>query len=194
MQVYDCNYSAAQKFVLGSVLIDGKGYEGSTNQSNTINLNVPDYKQYDSRWAGNYIGTRTIKQRGCLIVSLAMKASYQTGTIYPDTMQGKLRFDNNDIYWSSIGNLGYNYTSRYGCKINQSIMQTIYQKLSEGKPVIIGGTNSSNGMHWILIKGYEGNSTSSFNASDFKINDSNSSRTTLQQFLNSYPYVERLIY
>ncbi len=181
-----------------TLTIDGsqvqQKYEVSANQSSMINLNVPNYKQYDSRWAGNYIGTRTIKQRGCLIVSLAMKASYQTGIIYPDAMKGKLSFSNNDIYWSSVSNLGYSYTNVYGCKITQSTMQTIYQKLSEGKPVIIGGTNSSNGMHWIIIKGYEGNSTSSFSTADFKINDPNSTKTTLQQFLNSYPYVERLIY
>lgn len=166
-----------------------------TTSNNIVRLNVPSYKQYDSRWAEKKIGNKTIGQIGCLLVSLSMKYSYQTGTIYPEAMKSKLSFSNNDIYWSSISNLGYTYTSTYDCKINQSIMQLIYQKLREGKPVIIGGTNSSNGMHWVVVTGYQSNVISSFNTSAFTINDPNSaSRTTLQQFLNSYPYIERLIY
>ena len=171
---------------------------GNTSNSSAtrIALNVPSYKQTDSRWSGKKIGTKTIGSVGCLVTSLAMKQSYQNGTtVYPDEMKNKLSFDNNSVYWFSVKNLGYTYTGAYESNITNSMMKTIYQQLSAGKPVIIGGTNSSGGMHWVVVKGYNGSSTSSFSASNFTINDPNStSRTNLQHFLNSYPMVERLIY
>lgn len=167
---------------------------GKENVSNI--LNVPSYKQYDSRWANTYIGNKTIKQIGCLLTSLSMKYSYSSGvTVYPNAMKNKLSFSNNDIYWSSVSGLGYTYTGNYGSSITNSIMNTIYTQLKANKPVIIGGKTSSGSTHWIVITGYTGSSSSWFSSSDFTINDPNSStRTTLNQFLNVYPTVLRLVY
>lgn len=161
-----------------------------------VRLTVPDYKQYDSRWGGAYIGNKTIKAVGCLVTSMSMKHSYHTGTtIYPDAMLSKLTFSNNLLYWSSVSALGYYYTNDYNCGINSSIMNTIYQKLKLGRPVIIGGTNNSGGMHWVVVTGYNGNSEGVFNASDFIINDPNSvTRTNLSHFIGVYPVVYRLVY
>lgn len=124
-----------------------------------------------------------------------MKYSYQTGsTVYPNVMKGRLKFDNNDLYWSSVSNLGYTYTGNKNCYINNSIMQQIYGQLKAGRPVIIGGKTGSR-TYWVVVTGYRGASSSSFSASDFTINDPNSSaRTTLNQFVTAYPIILRLIY
>lgn len=125
-----------------------------------------------------------------------MAYSYNTRTnTTPDKMKYKLRFSNNDLYWSSLANVGLSYTGSYNCRINNSIMQTIYNKLRTGRPVVIGGRSYSGGTHWVLIKGYNGNSSTAFNSNYFTINDPNSSsRTTLAQFLNAYPTILRLVY
>lgn len=161
-----------------------------------VKLSVPDFKQYDSRWGGVYIGNKTIGAVGCLVASMSMKHSYHTGTIiYPDAMLGKLAFENNLLCWYSVGELGYYYTNGYNCGIDASIMNTIYQKLKIGRPVIIGGTNSSGGMHWVVVTGYNGNSSGVFKASDFITNDPNKAGiTNLEQFLSAYPCVYRLVY
>ena len=161
-----------------------------------VKLSVLDYKQYDPRWGNTYIGNKTIKAVGCLVTSVSMKHSYHTGsTIYPDAMLSKLSFTNNLLYWSSVSALGYYYTNDYNCGMNNSIMNLIYQKLKLGRPVIIGGTNNSGGMHWVVVTGYNGNSSGVFKASDFIINDpGNGQRTNLAHFLAVYPVVDRLVY
>lgn len=155
----------------------------------------PSYKQYDGRWSGVKIGTKTIGQVGCLLTSLSMKYSYQTrNTAYPNALKDRLSFSNNDLYWSSVSNLGYTYTGNKNCSINTSIMKQIYSQLKAGKPVIIGG-KTGNRTYWVVVTGYRGASDSSFRASDFTINDPNSSsRTTLNQFTASYPTILCLIY
>lgn len=171
---------------------------GGTAANNTkVSLNVPSYKQYSYPYT--YIGNKTIKQIGCTLTSVAMAYSYNTRTnTTPDVMKGRLRFagsNGNDLVWSSLANVGLSYSGSYGCRINNSIMSTIYAKLKAGRPVIIGGMTSSGNAHWVCIKGYTGSSATSFSSGCFTINDPNStSRTTLQQFLSSYPIVQRLIY
>lgn len=179
--------------------------DGSNNNSETssgqndngtknVSLNVPSFKQYDYPYT--YIGTKTIKQIGCLVTSAAMAYSYKTGsTVRPDAMKNKLRFANNDLCWNSLSALGFSMTSFYNRKINNFIACIIYGKLQEGVPVIIGGKNSSGGQHWVVVKGYYKVSDVALDASNFQINDPNSTtRTTLQQFLSKYPTVLRLIY
>ncbi len=182
----------------GNPLIGTKNVtiKGKSSSSAQISLNVPSYKQYDSRWKNTYIGTKTIGAIGCLVTSLSMKYTYQTGVVtYPNTMRNKLKFSNNDLYWSSVSKLGYTYTGSYNRSINNSIMSTIYSKLKAGKPVIIGGRKRSGGTHYVIITGYTGTSTTSFSSSNFKIHDPNStSRTTLSQFLATYPTVLQLVY
>ena len=70
-----------------------------------VSLQVPSYKQTDSRWADVYIGTsgKTIRQIGCATTAVAMLESYRTGqTIYPDTMSRTLRYTpSGNLYWPS---------------------------------------------------------------------------------------------
>lgn len=177
-------------------IADGNDNSNNGQYSNgaQVSLKVPVYRQYD--YPNTYIGTKTIKQIGCLVTSVAMVYSYKTGTtVRPDAMKGKLRFSNNDLYWSSLSSVGLALRGSYNCSINNSIMSTIYGRLKAGSPVIIGGRKSSGGTHWVVIKGYTGNSTTSFRSSDFQINDPNSSsRTTLGQFLGTYSKVIGLVY
>lgn len=170
---------------------------GATANNTQVSLNVPSYKQYSYPYT--YIGNKTIKQIGCTLTSVAMAYSYNTRTnTTPNVMKGRLRFagsNGNDLVWSSLGNVGLSYSGLYGCRINQSIMRTIYAKLKAGRPVVIGGMTSRGNAHWVCIKAYTGTSATSFGSGSFIINDPNStSRTTLAQFLNSYPIVQRLIY
>ena len=159
----------------------------TTNNSSTkgIKLNVPFYKQNDSRWKNVYIGSKTIGSIGCTTTCIAMVYSYNTGkTVYPNQVMKKLKYSNNDLYWSSISNVGLTSKS-YNCNISNSIMSTIYSKLKAGKPVIIGATTSSGGsQHWVVITGYTGSSTTNFSTSDFIINDPGyQGCTTLKAFL-----------
>lgn len=152
----------------------------------TISLNVPLYKQNDSRWKNTYIGTKTIGAVGCTTTCVAMIYSYKYNTTcYPNTMRNKLNYSNNSLYWSSLKNVGLSYSDAYNCYLNQSIMSTIYSKLKAGHPVMIGcnGT-SSRGQHWVVVTGFTGSNTSTFNASDFRINDPGGANdTTLAGFV-----------
>lgn len=188
----------------GTATITAKAFNGQTcvvtvtvkTDNAQISLNVPSYKQTDLRWKDVYIGTKTIGSVGCLLTSLSMKYSYHTGTAtYPNNMKSKLQFSNNDLYWSSVSALGYTYTNKYGTRITNDIMKLIYNKLKEGKPVVIGGMKSDGSAHWIIIKGYRGTNTLNFSSSNFLINDPSSSvRVTLDQFLSTYTTVLRLIW
>ena len=147
----------------------------------TIQLNVPDFKQTDSRWSGVKIGAsgKTIGQIGCATTGVAMMQSYRTGkTIYPDAMSKQLSYSSGgNLYWPT------DYTV-----VTQSsgYLNTIYGLLRQGKPVLFGAKNSLGGQHWVVVTGYSGGSR--LTAEGFVINDPGShTRTNLQQLLNSYP-------
>lgn len=155
----------------------------SSNSSiyDTIKLNVPNFKQTDSRWANTYIASsgKTIAQIGCATTGIAMMESFRTKTtIYPNTMSKKLKYTSSgNVYWPS------HYTA---ITSNNNYLENIYKQLKSGKCVLFGAKNSYGSQHWVVITGYTGGST--LNASGFTINDPGSNtRTTLQSFLKSYP-------
>ena len=146
-----------------------------------VSLNVPSYKQSDSRWANVKIGTSgsTMSKIGCATTAIAMIESYRTGqTIYPDAMSKKLSYTaTGSVYWPS------NYTA---VTSSSGYLSGIYEQLRAGKAVMIGAKTSAGGQHWVVVTGYTGGDT--LTASGFTINDpASGSRTTLQQFLNAYP-------
>jgi len=159
----------------------------SSGGYSVISLNVPSFKQTDPRWRDTYIGSsgKTIAQIGCATTAIAMMESYRTGsTVYPDTMAKRLNYTSSgSVYWPS------NYTA----VINSSgYLKNIYQKLSQGKPVLFGAKNSRGGQHWVVITGFSGGNLS---AENFTINDPGSnSRTNLQSFLNLYPTFYKYFY
>lgn len=151
------------------------GYYGA------VSLNVPSFKQMDSRWADTMIGTsgRTMAQIGCATTAVAMMESSRTGsTIYPDVMSKNLRYTpDGSLYWPA------NYTA---VTDGSGYLNDIYTHLRVGRPVLFGARNSYGKQHWVVITGFSGGA--SLKASAFRINDPGSnSRVTLQQFLNEYP-------
>jgi uncharacterized protein YgiM (DUF1202 family) len=160
----------------------------SSNNYSKISLNVPSFKQTDSRWANVKIGTsgKTIAQIGCATTAIAMMESYRTGTtIYPDAMSKRLSYSSSgNVYWPS------NYTVVTN---SSNYLNGIYNQLKNGKPVRFGAKKASGSQHWVVITGYNGGNT--LTASGFVINDPGSkSRTTLQALLNEYPTFYKYFY
>ncbi len=153
-----------------------------------VSLNVPNFKQTDSRWANVKIGSsgKTIAQIGCVTTAIAMMESYRTGTtIYPDAMSKKLSYSSSgNVYWPS--NLKVVTSS-------SNYLNGVYNQLKNGKPVLLGAKKYSGTQHWVVITGYTGGNTLS--ASNFTINDPGSNtRKNLQQFLNEYPVFYKYFY
>lgn len=156
-------------------------YLSSGGSYRAVSLKVPSYKQTDSRWSGVKIGSsgKTIGQIGCTTTAIAMIESYRTGTtIYPGEMAKKLSYTSTgSVYWPS------DYTA---VTSSAGYLSKIYDQLIQGKPVLFGAKNRWGGQHWVVVTGHTGGS--SLTTGSFTINDPGSnSRTTLQQFLNSYP-------
>ena len=145
-----------------------------------ITLDVPSFKQYDSRWASTTIGTsgKTFAQIGCATTAIAMMESYRAGaTIYPDAMAKQLRYTSGgSVYWPSH----YQVTTQ-----KDGYLEKIYALLKSGKPVLIGASTNAGGQHWVVITGFTGGALTEAN---FTIHDPGSeSRRNLQQFLTAYP-------
>lgn len=146
-----------------------------------LSLSVPSFKQTDSRWSGVKIGSsgKTIAQIGCATTAIAMMESFRTGsTIYPDAMSKQLSYTaSGSVYWPS------HYTP---VTSSSNYLVKVYELLRQGKPVLLGAKNSYGSQHWVVVTGFTGGSTLS--AGSFTIHDPGSnSRTTLGQFLSSYP-------
>lgn len=153
---------------------------GTTSGSGAVSLNVPSFKQTDSRWANVKLGSsgKTIRDIGCATTAIAMMESYRTGTtIYPDAMSKKLSYTSSgSVYWP-----------RHFVAVTNSsgYFNRIFELLKQGKPVLLGAKKASGGQHWVVITGFTGGSLT---ASNFTIHDPGSStRVNLQQFLNVYP-------
>ncbi|WMJ83954.1 SH3 domain-containing protein [Oscillospiraceae bacterium LTW-04] len=153
-----------------------------------ITLPVPDYKQYDSRWASLKVGRsgKTLSAIGCVTTALADTESYRKGSsaVTPATMLNQLSYNaSGDVYWPS----------HYQKYIGSNYLSVLYQQLSVGKPVILGAKTSTGRMHWVVVKGYTGGNTLS--TSGFLINDPGSNyRTTLATLMKEYPYFYKLEY
>jgi len=147
-----------------------------------VSLNVPAFKQADSRWGHVTLGSsgKTMAKIGCATTAIAMMESYRTGTtIYPDAMAKKLNYTSSgNVYWPShfiVSTAGSGY------------LGDIYNHLKNGKPILLGARNAYGTQHWVVITGFTGGSLT---ADNFTINDPGSAnRTTLQQFLSGYPTI-----
>lgn len=152
-----------------------------------LTLNVPSFKQTDTRWASILIGTTggTIGTIGCSTVCLSMAESYRTQTtIDPSSMAQKLTYTvGGAVYWPST----------YVTYTSSDYMTALYTLLKAGKPAIFGGTDARGGQHWVVVTGFTGGPTLS--PAGFTINDPGSnSRTTLQQYLSVYPNFYKLLH
>ncbi len=153
-----------------------------------VRLNVPSYKQNDSRWASVKLGSsgQTIAKIGCATTAIAMLESYRTGkTIYPDAMSKQLKYTSGgSVYWPA------HYVT---VTDTAGYLGAVYNLLQQGKPVLLGARNTAGGQHWVVITGYTGGSA--LRTDGFIINDPGSNtRTNLQQFLNLYPTLYKYFY
>lgn len=152
-----------------------------------VSMDVPYYRQTDSRWSSYPIGSYgdNIGTIGCTTTALAMIESYHTAAaVTPDKMAARLSYSaSGSLYWPqwcSVENADSSYLSR------------IYTLLRSGKPVVFGAKKSNGSQHWVTVTGYIGGSTLS--ASDFIINDPGSTkRTRLSDFLAVYPDAYRIV-
>lgn len=170
-------------FVSSSYLVSA-----SQSSYKAIKLNVPDFKQNDSRWANHKIGntSQTIGLIGCTTTAVAMAESYRTGTtIYPHKMEDRLSYSSGGaLYWPS------NYVSTTNFN---GYLSLIYSKLREGKPVIVGAKKANGGQHWVIVTGVK--QTNSLKPADFIINDpGTSTRTNLGQFFSTYHYLHKIVW
>ncbi len=169
----------------------------SSISSSGINLDVPHYLQSDKRWRSNKLGSSncSIWGYGCTVTSLAMMYSYNNNcTVYPNEIEDKLSFTSaGALYWNGVYKLGFSYTSGGNKAITQNLMKEIHKQLKNGRPVMLGSYNSKGGEHWVVINGYSGND-SYYDASDFTILDPAYGCTNLQQHLNTYDKVKRIVY
>lgn len=146
-----------------------------------VSLSVPNFKQTDSRWADKQVGNsgKPFSQIGCATTAVAMMESVRRGaTIYPDAMSQELRYTpSGDLYWPS----------HYTVSTEPSgYLERIYQKLTQGKPVLLGMRNAYGSQHWVVVTGFTGGDT--LTAGRFTIHDPGTySRTNLQQFKDTYP-------
>ena len=146
-----------------------------------VSLAVPNFKQNDSRWADKSVGTsgKPFSQIGCATTAVAMMESARQGrTIYPDSMSQQLRYTpSGDLYWPS----------HYIASTEpDGYLERIYQKLAQGKPVLLGMKNSYGSQHWVVVTGFNGGST--LTAGGFTIHDPGTyNRTNLGQLVSAYP-------
>ncbi len=160
----------------------------SDSSYKAVKLNVPSYKQTDSRWANVTLGSsgQTIGRIGCATTAIAMLESYRTGTtIYPNAMAKKLSYTSGGaVYWPSHYTI---ITSSNG------YLSKIYNLLKAGKPVLMGAKKSNGSQHYVVITGVK--ATNTLTTSSFYINDPGSNtRTTLNQFLAVYPNFYKMMH
>lgn len=160
----------------------------TANKYTAKNLNVPSFKQTDSRWSNVTLGNsgQTIGKIGCATTALAMTHSYATNTtVYPHQMAKKLSYTSGGaVYWPSNYSI---VTSSSG------YLEKIYSLLHQGKPVIVGAKKANGSQHYVVVKAVTAANTLSTN--NFIINDPGSNtRTTLAQFFSAYPYFYKMLY
>lgn len=173
---------------LGYVHSDYLNSLSSETAYKSIKLNVPNYKQTDSRWANVTLGSsgQSIAKIGCATTALAMTESYRTSSkIYPDNMAKKLTYTSGGaVYWPS------NYKT---ITSSSGYLSKIYSLLKEGKPVILGCKKANGSQHYVVITGVK--AVDSLTTSAFYINDPGSnSRTTLNQFISVYPTFYKILH
>lgn len=184
----------SDKGVFSNILFEGNktgyvndSYLSSDYKYSSIKLNIPSYKQYDSRWSSLTLGTsgKTIKQIGCLTTGIAMTESYRRGiTVTPKYIRNNSTYTSDgSIYWPS----------NYKTSTNSNYLSTVYNLLKSGKPVLVGLKTKAGGQHWVVVTGFTGGNT--LGAGNFIVNDPGSStRTKLSEVINAYPLFYKIAY
>ena len=137
----------------------------------TVNRSSPLYKQCDSRWGSNGLGSSsTICAVGCLMCSVSYDMAGAGKTIngqtatpavlnsYHNTNGG---YSGNLYVWGAVEKFGLRYE---GQVTDKSVLKS---NICANKMVIL---NVKNGGHWVLAVSYDGDT--------FTVNDSGATRYT----------------
>lgn len=164
----------------------------------TKEISVPNYKQFDSKWADSVTSNGgTMKAEGCAITSAAIVLN-----VSPDRHLKEMKEIQSDCpYYWQVAASKYNKThtqiSGNWEYLKAKIWTYIYR---EGIPVIIKLSNSKE-THFIVASGIDGDMTiinsmpamSSFNESMIKVKDPGSNyNKTLSDVLQKYSSMHRL--
>lgn len=155
-----------------STLLLAQDQHAPISYNETSSLNWVSYKQCDSRWANQELGTcygTTICSAGCAMTSVAMMLQTKGANVDPSSLDSWLTNNGGyangcDIYWSKVDAFGV--TTFQG--IETANESEICSGLSQGHGII---ANVNNGGHWVLLTGCQGNGV-------FYVNDPGYSRST----------------
>lgn len=143
------------------------------HNSTSIGMNGwASYKQCDSRWANQEIGTcstQTICSAGCVLTSIAMMLKTKGAGVDPSSLDAHFTKNGGyvngcSIIWAKADDFGK--TSFQA--IETASESEICNGLSQGHGII---ANVNNGGHWVLLTGCAGNGV-------FYANDPGYTRTT----------------
>mmetsp|Transcript_30034 Transcript_30034/g.41248 ORF Transcript_30034/g.41248 Transcript_30034/m.41248 type:complete len:199 (+) Transcript_30034:39-635(+) len=143
----------------------------------SLNLNASsygwtEYKQCDSRWSSEQLGTcssTTICSAGCAMSSVAMILATKGCSYTPSTLNSWLKSHSGyangcDIYWGSVDKLG--------CTAFQAIETASETEICNGLKAGHGiVANVNGGSHWVLLTACLGNGV-------FAVNDPGYSKTS----------------
>jgi len=140
-----------------------------SNVSTTLGWTL--YKQCDSRWGGEQLGTcsLTICKAGCAMSSVAMMLSTKGVNVNPGTLNSWLKQNGGyasgcDIYWGKVDAFGKTHFQ----SVETASEASICSGLSQGHGII---ANVNGGSHWVLLTGCRGGGV-------FNVNDPGFNRNT----------------
>lgn len=149
---------------------DGIIYKAPSNET-VKSYGWAEYKQCDSRWANNQLGTcsETICSAGCAMTSVAMILQTKGAGQDPASLNSWLKSNGGyasgcNIVWASVDAFGV--TSFQG--IEHADESAICNGLAQGHGIV---ANVHNGGHWVLLTACAGNGV-------FYVNDPGYSTTT----------------
>lgn len=130
---------------------DGKPFNASANCAWG-----PLYKQCDSQWGGNRLGTssQTICQAGCAMSSTAMYLTARGHNENPGTLNAWLNqhggyVGGDELVWASVNAFGISFQGQE--HVSESVAA---QGVAACHGLI---ANVRSGSHWVLLTGYQGN-------------------------------------
>jgi hypothetical protein len=151
--------------VSGATVAPGFGSATVRGSDVIIPFSMPLFKQCDSRWGSDHMGTDTICEVGCLMSSTSMALNGRGitiggkgGVINPGTFNSWLRsnggYENNDLIESAVPKVDPGKVSwpSDGMHTSNDIpLSHIQSMLRGGRPVI---ANVMHGQHFVLVVGW----------------------------------------
>lgn len=142
--------------------ISGTNDAISGNATGGINASDPQWKQFDSRWGSNVMGTKTIKQVGCLMTSVAIllkMTGLTLSSFNPSVLNSYLKlnkgYSGNGLVWTATDGYvsGWKYAgSAVLSGTNATKMSKIKSYIQKGYYVTVAVKNRG---HWVAAVGYD---------------------------------------